>query len=198
MDKELAHIREKFAGKSLDGYGRKKYIWKLLYIFMLGYDVEIGHMEAMQMITSSKYSEKSAVHLISPHIISPSLPFPSSSHLSHPSSISSLTQHHSPCLQGYVACSILLNETHPLLRMIIQSIKNDLNSRDDTHQCLALACIANVGGQEFAESLTGDVQKLLFSRCGCVDACIYSTISDEIAELAATRIYLCACMCVLD
>lgn len=123
VDKELAHIREKFASKSLDGYGKKKYVWKLLYIYMLGYEVEIGHMEAMQMITSSKYTEKIA---------------------------------------GYTACSILLNETHQLLRMIIQSIKNDLNSRDDTHQCLALTTIANVGGQEFAESLTGDVQKLLF------------------------------------
>lgn len=30
-------------------------------------------------------------------------------------------------------------------------------------QCLSLAAVANVGGQEFAESLTQDVQRLLVS-----------------------------------
>jgi len=66
-------------------------------------------------------------------------------------------------LQGYMACSVLLNENHPLLRMIIQSAKNDLASPNEYNQCLALACVANVGGQEFAESLAGDVQRILFN-----------------------------------
>jgi len=35
-------------------YNKKKYVWKLLYIYMLGYDVEFGHMEAVSLISSYK------------------------------------------------------------------------------------------------------------------------------------------------
>jgi AP-2 complex subunit alpha len=66
-------------------------------------------------------------------------------------------------LQGYVACTLMLNEQNDILRLIIQSVKNDLNSANENTQCLALTCIANVGGEEFAESLVGDVQRLLVS-----------------------------------
>ena len=44
VDKELAHIRKQFGDKSIDGYNMKKYVWKLLYMYMLGYDIEVsGH-----------------------------------------------------------------------------------------------------------------------------------------------------------
>ena len=33
----------------------------LLYVHLLGYDVEFGHMEAVNLVTSAKYSEKSVV-----------------------------------------------------------------------------------------------------------------------------------------
>ena len=46
----------------MKGYDRKKYITKLLYIYMLGYDIEFGHMEAIELLSSNKYSEK---HLVS-------------------------------------------------------------------------------------------------------------------------------------
>lgn len=62
VDKELAHIRKQFSDKSIDGYGMKKYVWKLLYMYMLGYDIEVGHMEALKLITSNKFSEKNAVN----------------------------------------------------------------------------------------------------------------------------------------
>lgn len=39
-------------------YHRKKYVWKLVYIFVLGYDVDFGHMEAIGLMLSPKYSEK--------------------------------------------------------------------------------------------------------------------------------------------
>lgn len=45
----------------LDGYNKKKYIWKLLYCHLLGYEVEFGHMEAINLVTSTKYSEKAVV-----------------------------------------------------------------------------------------------------------------------------------------
>ena len=63
VEKELAHIRKQFSDKSIDGYGLKKYIWKLLYMYMLGYDIEVGHMEALKLITSNKFSEKNGGYM---------------------------------------------------------------------------------------------------------------------------------------
>lgn len=63
--------------------------------------------------------------------------------------------------QGYVGCAVLLTEHEDLLRLIIQTIKNDLAGTNNIAQCLALACISHVGGREFAESLGTDVFKLL-------------------------------------
>eukprot|EP00200_Dunaliella_tertiolecta_P006547 CAMPEP_0202346842 /NCGR_PEP_ID=MMETSP1126-20121109/5457_1 /ASSEMBLY_ACC=CAM_ASM_000457 /TAXON_ID=3047 /ORGANISM="Dunaliella tertiolecta, Strain CCMP1320" /LENGTH=1093 /DNA_ID=CAMNT_0048938303 /DNA_START=70 /DNA_END=3351 /DNA_ORIENTATION=- len=59
VDKELAKIRAKFADdKSLNGYDRRKYVWKLLYIYMLGYDIEFGHKQAADLIPLTKYKDK--------------------------------------------------------------------------------------------------------------------------------------------
>jgi hypothetical protein len=49
----------------MKGYDRKKYITKLLYIYMLGYEIEFGHMEAIELLSSSKYSEKHLVSFVS-------------------------------------------------------------------------------------------------------------------------------------
>ena len=49
---ELAKLRRKF--KKMDQlalYDRKKYILKLLYIYMLGYEVDVGHQEAVALIS---------------------------------------------------------------------------------------------------------------------------------------------------
>ena len=124
MEKELAHIRKQFSDKSIDGYGLKKYIWKLLYMYMLGYDIEVGHMEALKLITSSKFSEKNG---------------------------------------GYMACQLLWNENTEFLRLLVQTIKKDLAPSNEIYQSLALAFIANIGGQEFAESLAVDAKNLLIS-----------------------------------
>ena len=37
-----------------------RYVWKLVYIHMLGYDVDFGHMEIISLLTSTKFSEASA------------------------------------------------------------------------------------------------------------------------------------------
>lgn len=39
-------------------YEKKKYVWKMLYIYMLGYDVDFGHMETVSLISAPKYPEK--------------------------------------------------------------------------------------------------------------------------------------------
>lgn len=63
VNKELANIRQKFKGGSLNGYQKKKYVCKLLYVYIQGYDVDFGHLEAVNLISSSKYSEKQIGYL---------------------------------------------------------------------------------------------------------------------------------------
>lgn len=64
INKELANIRSKFKGdKPLDGYQKKKYVCKLLFIFLLGHDIDFGHMEAVNLLSSNKYSEKQIVSI---------------------------------------------------------------------------------------------------------------------------------------
>lgn len=65
INKELANIRSKFKGdKTLDGYQKKKYVCKLLFIFLLGHDIDFGHMEAVNLLSSNKYSEKQIVSIL--------------------------------------------------------------------------------------------------------------------------------------
>ncbi|KAG5984194.1 hypothetical protein E4U55_005734 [Claviceps digitariae] len=63
INKELANIRQKFKDGSLSGYHRKKYVCKLLYIYILGWDVDFGHLEAVNLISAQKYSEKQIGYL---------------------------------------------------------------------------------------------------------------------------------------
>nr|XP_027198525.1 AP-2 complex subunit alpha-like [Dermatophagoides pteronyssinus] len=123
INKELANIRNKFKGdKTLDGYQKKKYVCKLLFIFLLGHDIDFGHMEAVNLLSSNKYSEKQI---------------------------------------GFLFISVLMNANSDLMKLIIQSIKNDLNSRNPIHVNLALQCIANIGSREMAESFGNEIPRLL-------------------------------------
>lgn len=58
INQELANIRRKFKAGNLNSYQKKKYICKLLYIYILGWKIDFGHMEAIHLISSQKYSEK--------------------------------------------------------------------------------------------------------------------------------------------
>ncbi|KEP63123.1 UNVERIFIED_CONTAM: adaptin n terminal region domain-containing protein [Hammondia hammondi] len=62
---ELSKIRQRFAHpkKPLTGYEKKKCLTKLLYIHLLGYPVDIGHAEAISLLSSPHYSERSAAFL---------------------------------------------------------------------------------------------------------------------------------------
>ena len=99
-------------------------MWKLLYIYMLGYEVEFGHMHVVGLISAPKYSEKQV---------------------------------------GYTVASVLLNETHEFLRLVINSVREDIISRSEIFQCLGLSFVANVGGREFADALASDVQRVLLN-----------------------------------
>lgn len=61
INKELGKIRSKFSQTNIGGYQLKKYVWKIIYMMMLGVEIDFGHMEAVNLISSSKYSEKNVV-----------------------------------------------------------------------------------------------------------------------------------------
>jgi AP-2 complex subunit alpha len=65
----MANIRKQFTeNKNLTGYKKKKYVCKIIYLYMLGYDVDFGHVEAINLLSSSKFSEKQVVRIhCAPH-----------------------------------------------------------------------------------------------------------------------------------
>ena len=103
-------------------YDKKKYVWKLLYIHMLGYDVEFGHRQAADLLAAARYAEKQV---------------------------------------GYLACSLLLSERDEFLRLVTNSVRSDLVSRNEAFQALALTFLANVGGAEMASLLAPDAAAIL-------------------------------------
>ncbi|KAH9458085.1 hypothetical protein MJO29_005205 [Puccinia striiformis f. sp. tritici] len=124
INKEMANIRQKFKEGNLDGYSKKKYLAKIIFTYILGYPVDIGHMEAVNLISSPKYSEKQI---------------------------------------GYLALTLLMHENSDLVRLVINSIRKDLDGHNEATNCLALQAIANIGGKEMSESLLHDVYSLLIS-----------------------------------
>ncbi|KAA1471479.1 Adaptor protein complex AP-2 alpha subunit [Dentipellis sp. KUC8613] len=124
INKEMANIRKKFKDGNLDGYQKKKYVAKVLYTYILGYKVDVGHMEAINLISSHKYSEKQI---------------------------------------GYLAVTLLMHENSDFLRLVVNSIRKDLDENNEINNCLALHAVANVGSQEMAEALCEDVHRLLIS-----------------------------------
>ena len=97
---------------------------QLLYIYILGWNVDFGHLEAVNLISANKYSEKQI---------------------------------------GYLAMTLFLHEKHELLHLVVNSIRKDLLDHNELFNCLALHAIANVGGREMGEALSGEVHRLLIS-----------------------------------
>ena len=92
-------------------------------MFMMGYEVDFGHMEIINCLSAQKYSEK--------HV-------------------------------GYVGISLLLKNTDEMMTLVINSIQQDLKERErDEVQCLALAGIANIGGQMLTDAVGASVIRLL-------------------------------------
>lgn len=60
---ELAKVRCCFGRSSLSGYEKKKCILKLVYIHMIGYDVDLGHLEAVHLMASTSFQEKVAGYM---------------------------------------------------------------------------------------------------------------------------------------
>jgi AP-2 complex subunit alpha len=47
----------------VSSYDRKKYVWKLIYAFILGYNIEFGHSEAVSLINQTKFTEKTTGYI---------------------------------------------------------------------------------------------------------------------------------------
>ncbi len=47
----------------MSGYDKKKYVAKIIFTYILGYPVDVGHMEAVNLIASPIYSEKQIVRV---------------------------------------------------------------------------------------------------------------------------------------
>lgn len=45
----------------MDGYQKKKYVCKMVFIFLLGNDIDFGYQEAVNLLSSSRFSEKQIV-----------------------------------------------------------------------------------------------------------------------------------------
>jgi AP-2 complex subunit alpha len=71
--------------------------------------------------------------------------------------------------QGYLAVTLLMHENSDFLRLVVNSIRKDLDENNEINNCLALHAIANVGGTEMAEALCEDVHRLLISPYVQVD-----------------------------
>lgn len=54
----MAKIRAKFTKGGLSAYDCKKYVWKLIYAHILGYEVDFGHDVALSLINAQRFSEK--------------------------------------------------------------------------------------------------------------------------------------------
>ncbi|KAG7740953.1 hypothetical protein KL923_001594 [Ogataea haglerorum] len=63
VQSELVHIQKQFQQPNLSGYHRKKYICKLLYIYLMGHEFTFGLSEAMALARSRVYSEKTIGYL---------------------------------------------------------------------------------------------------------------------------------------
>lgn len=124
INAELVNIQKQFLTPNLSGYQRKKYVCKLIYIYVLGHNLSFGYMEAIQLLSSKIYSEKEI---------------------------------------GYLAVSILLNENHEMMTLVINSVKNDLSVDNYDFNCLALQVIATVGNEEWSQILAENVFQLVRS-----------------------------------
>lgn len=58
---------------------------------------------------------------------------------------------------------MLINLNSELIKLIIQSIKNDISSCNPVYVNLALQCISNIGSKEMCEAFARDLPKLLTS-----------------------------------
>lgn len=128
-------------GDRLDGYQKKKYVCKLVFIFLLGNDIDFGYQEAVNLLSSTRFSEKQIVRKFC--------------------SVSYLQCHVFNLFQGYLFVSVIVGEGHDLMPLIIQAIRHDIEAQNPVFNTLAMQCIANIGSKNMAEQLGKDIPPVL-------------------------------------
>lgn len=118
----------------MSAYQRKKYVWKLVYIHVLGYDVDFGHPEVLSLVRSPKYSEK---------------------HVGY-TALSLLLRGDDPMTNSVV--STIRKD------LTVQGNGKNGGPAGDAAQSLALCSIANMSGLELIQALHGEVQMVLVSK----------------------------------
>ena len=58
VNKEMAAIRSAFGGGKKNDARKREYVWKLLYVFLLGYPVDIGQMQSVHLCSSTTFSDR--------------------------------------------------------------------------------------------------------------------------------------------
>lgn len=111
-------------------------MWKLVYIHVLGYDVDFGHAEVLALVRSNKYTEK---------------------HVGY-TALSLLLRGDDPMMN-----SILNTIRKDLTNPGPATGKNNIPTTD-TAQSLALCSIANISGLELIQSLHTEVQHTLVAK----------------------------------
>lgn len=66
-------------------------------------------------------------------------------------------------IKGYLFISVIMNSSTEMKQLIIQNIRNDIQSRNPIFINLALQCVANIGDREMATAFTHDIPRLLIS-----------------------------------
>ena len=149
----MAKIRKKFnpgdaklaadgSNPGLSSYQRKKYVWKLVYIHVLGYDVDFGHAEVLALVRSKKYSEKSVGY----------------------TALSLLLRGSDPVMSGII--DVMKSD----LTMAPNTAKGRGGGggkhavKNDAVQCLALCSLANISGLELIQAMHVEVQHILVSK----------------------------------
>ena len=152
IEVELAKIRKKFnpgdsklaadgSNPSLSSYQRKKYVWKLVYIHVLGYEVDFGHAEVLALVRSKKYSEKVVGY----------------------AALSLLLRGSDPVISGVIGTLKSDLTTGPATSS--SSSKNKKGAvKNDAVQCLALCSLANISGLELIQAMHVEVQHVLVSK----------------------------------
>lgn len=127
-----------------------------MYIHMLGYPTHFGQMETLKLIAASGFPEKVCKHLL---VALPLL------HRVCQRRSFELAVRIADRMQriGYLGLMILLDERQEVLMLVTNSLKNDLNTRNQYIVGLALCALGNICSNEMARDLAPEVENLLAS-----------------------------------